>query len=71
MLIIRFQLNNLRMCDTVIKNTRDARDYLDSQYPKADQVTFAYYTGRLFLAQRRMRKVGCRGSPRGAQLRPS
>ena len=45
------------MCDTVIKNTRDARDYLESQYPLADQVTFAYYMGRIFLVQRRMRKV--------------
>jgi hypothetical protein len=45
------------MCDTVIKNTRDAQDYLETQYPKADQVTFAYYMGRIFLAQRRMRKV--------------
>lgn len=48
------------MCDTVVKNTRDARDYLEMQYPKADQVTFAYYMGRMYLYQRRMRKVRMR-----------
>ncbi|CAD6581368.1 MAG: hypothetical protein CYPHOPRED_001560 [Cyphobasidiales sp. Tagirdzhanova-0007] len=54
---IYFKLNNLRLCDTVVKNTRDARDYLDSQYPKADRVTFYYYMGRMYLYQRRMRKA--------------
>lgn len=51
------QLNNLRLCDTVVKNVRDAIDFLDTQYPRADRVTFSYYMGRMYLYQRRMRKA--------------
>lgn len=40
-----------------MKNVRDAIDYLDTQYPKADRATFSYYMGRMYLYQRRMRKA--------------
>jgi hypothetical protein len=56
-MIFGMQLNNLRLCDTVVKNVRDAIDYLDTQYPKADRATFSYYMGRMYLYQRRMRKA--------------
>lgn len=45
------------MGNTVVKNTGDAIYRLD-EYPKADQVAFLYYTGRMSLFERNLQKVG-------------
>jgi hypothetical protein len=51
------QLKNPRMGTTVVKNTGEARNNL-GDYPKADQVEFLYYCGRMSLFERSLRKVG-------------
>lgn len=56
---IYFALKNLRLCDTVLKNTEAAVGSLD-KYPKADRVAFCYNKGRVFLYQRRLPQVSCR-----------
>lgn len=50
------QLKNPRMGNTVVKNTGDAPNRLED-YPKADQVAFLYYTGRMSLFEMNLRRV--------------
>ncbi|KAA1116875.1 hypothetical protein PGTUg99_028281 [Puccinia graminis f. sp. tritici] len=54
---IYFFLNNMRLCDTVVKNISNVLNQLETHYPKAELVTFHYYLGRLALYQRRLHKV--------------
>lgn len=54
---IYFFLNNMRLCDTVIKNVSNVLHQLETHYPKAELVTFHYYLGRLALYQRRLHKA--------------
>lgn len=51
---IYFYLNNMRLCDTVVKNTANVIHQLETHYPKSELVTFHYYLGRLALYQRRL-----------------
>ncbi|KAH9464692.1 hypothetical protein MJO28_001603 [Puccinia striiformis f. sp. tritici] len=54
---IYFFLNNMRLCDTVVKNISNVLHQLETHYPKAELVTFHYYLGRLALYQRRLHKA--------------
>ncbi|KAA1101750.1 hypothetical protein PGT21_029147 [Puccinia graminis f. sp. tritici] len=54
---IYFFLNNMRLCDTVVKNISNVLNQLETHYPKAELVTFHYYLGRLALYQRRLHKA--------------
>lgn len=54
---IYFFLNNMRLCDTVVKNISNVINQLETHYPKAELVTFHYYLGRLALYQRRLHKA--------------
>ncbi|KAH9819997.1 hypothetical protein DFH28DRAFT_955138 [Melampsora americana] len=54
---IYFFLNNMRLCDTVIKNTSNVIHQLETHYPKSELVTFYYYLGRLSLYQRRLHQA--------------
>ncbi|GAA95016.1 uncharacterized protein L969DRAFT_18954 [Mixia osmundae IAM 14324] len=54
---IYFKLDNLRLTDTIINNTRHARPFLDVDFPKSDRVTYRYYIGRIYLSQRRLRQA--------------
>ncbi|CAH7669428.1 hypothetical protein PPACK8108_LOCUS4050 [Phakopsora pachyrhizi] len=54
---IYFFLNNMRLCDTVVKNTSNVIHLLETHYPKSQLVTFYYYLGRLALYQRRLHKA--------------
>ncbi|BGP16532.1 hypothetical protein JCM10213v2_004534 [Rhodosporidiobolus nylandii] len=50
---VYFALSNLRLCDTVLNNTANSSAVLEA-FPKADQVAFLYYRGRIALYQRRL-----------------
>ncbi|PLW14467.1 hypothetical protein PCASD_14386 [Puccinia coronata f. sp. avenae] len=54
---IYFFLNNMRLCDTVVKNISNVLNQLETHYPKAELVTYHYYLGRLALYQRRIHKA--------------
>ncbi|KAG0144407.1 hypothetical protein CROQUDRAFT_672396 [Cronartium quercuum f. sp. fusiforme G11] len=54
---IYFFLNNMRLCDTVLKNTSNVIDQLETHYPKSEMVTFYFYLGRLSLYQRRLHEA--------------
>ncbi|MBW0476216.1 hypothetical protein O181_015931 [Austropuccinia psidii MF-1] len=54
---IYFFLKNMRLCDTVIKNTSNVINQLETHYPKSELVTFHYYLGRMALYQRRLHKA--------------
>lgn len=51
------QMNNLKLCDTVLSKIGSVEGQLDKRYPRSETVLYRYFRGRIFLYQRNLLQV--------------